>query len=649
MYDGPSGRSPSQSQSQSQSQSHRTLLTLTGRGALRSRSLNGTPKSEAYFHPGQLAAMVRPKLLSPQQDPPLIRMKDLRPPCCVLALLPPSAPSSIPLLASSSLGFLSASDQCHPFASSTLDQAPGHSCRPSILLHLGRRFIHYERLAVTNRTCPYISLIEKHLLQGTPHIITWDPLPPLLPAPPSGKPRGRDNIDESGSFGLGSSREHSRPEGLRVYSMAAVAGRQGQDVSHPSSPALRRRVSMEEDYFYQEIVTIPAAQRRLSQPPEYSPPMVGLDKHGELVMIMEGGGGGDAGSEPLPQYSCDVQLEGVFNMKMEIVDTIKRAPARNWRAVFVQLQGTKLSVYGIKKDWGLGKTGKQGATSQADNPPWIRKGTLEKTYTLLHADVGIAADYQKRRYVIRVRAETDQFLLSCIELETFVQWLDVLFAAINIAPALDERDFPRDQSIPRRARLQYFRDAVGVPRHTSSRGSDAAPRPAPVVHHSAVTPRVPVRQTSQRQQQTTRESTSSRNERDEPPRATARTLPASSSAPGAPRLPSSQETPGGPSPLDPLPSRLSTTSYPNEAVAADTGKWRPRHEWTTAHDMVYAKLCYSVLLFRSPRKSNYVIAKGKKWFVDWTTGRMIRVLPPGYFEHEVVGPWQVWGNENRRI
>jgi hypothetical protein len=65
--------------------------------------------------------------------------------------------------------------------------------------------------------------------------------------------------------------------------------------------------------------------------------------------------------------------------------------------------------------------------------------------------------------------------------------------------------------------------------------------------------------------------------------------------------------------------------------------------------MLYAKLCYAVLLFRSPRKSNYVIAKGKKWFVDWTTGRMIRVLPPGYFEHEVVGPWQVWRTENRRI
>jgi hypothetical protein len=27
-----------------------------------------------------------------------------------------------------------------------------------------------------------------------------------------------------------------------------------------------------------------------------------------------------------------------------------------------------------------------------DNPPWVKKGKLEKTYSLLYADVGIAAE-----------------------------------------------------------------------------------------------------------------------------------------------------------------------------------------------------------------------------------------------------------------
>lgn len=394
---------------------------------------------------------------------------------------------------------------------------------------------------------------------------------------------------------------------------------------------------MEEDFFYQEVMTTPS-HHRPSSPPGYVPPRFGYDRKGEPVVIAE--------AEPLPQYTCDVQIEGVFNMKMEIIDTIKRAPARNWRAMFVKLEGTKLSIYSIKKDWGLGRSSKHGAQVFADNPPWVQKGKLEKTYTLLHADVGIAADYEKRRYVIRVRAETDQFLLSCIELETFVRWLDAMFAAINIAPTIDERDFPRDQSIPRRARLQYFRAGTHLTRQ-SSRASDV-PRPAPVIHHSAVTPRIPVRQASQGG------GGPSSHDRQAHGIAARDVLSQvdvarSAAAAGSQAMqPFSAADRPGHAP-EPFHSRLSTTSYPNESIHPETGKWRPRHEWTSAHDMVYAKLCYAVLLFRSPRKSNYVIAKGKKWFVDWTTGRMIRVLPPGYFEHEVVGPWQVWSSENRRI
>lgn len=175
--------------------------------------------------------------------------------------------------------------------------------------------------------------------------------------------------------------------------MAPVAAGEDHDVSTPRPSAaspLQRRVSMEEDYFYQELM-IPS-HRRLSLPPEYSPPVFGYDKEGELVVMAE--------DEPLPQYTCDVQLDGVFNMKMEIVDTIKRAPARHWRAMFAQLEGTKLSIYTIKKDWGLSRSSKTGAEIFADNPPWVQKGVLEKTYTLLHADVGIAADYEK--YVLHL-------------------------------------------------------------------------------------------------------------------------------------------------------------------------------------------------------------------------------------------------------
>lgn len=108
----------------------------------------------------------------------------------------------------------------------------------------------------------------------------------------------------------------------------------------------------------------------------------------------------------------------------------------------------------------------------------------------------------------------------------------------------------------------------------------------------------------------------------------------------------------GPSRMEgqnPVAGRLSTTSYPNESINPDTGKWEPRHPWTITHDQLYAKLCFSVLLFKSPRKSNYVVSKGKQWYVDWQTGRMVRVLPPGYGEVEPLGPWQSYMPENRLI
>ncbi|KAF6817169.1 ph domain-containing protein [Colletotrichum sojae] len=381
-------------------------------------------------------------------------------------------------------------------------------------------------------------------------------------------------------------------------------------------PPLRRRLSMEEDYFYQEVMTSP--RRRPSQPPPYErEPRPKRPPAGTAVA--------DHGvDEKLPGYSCDIELEGVWMKKMEIENTTKRAEDRNWHTSFVLLRGTALNFYNVKKDWGWGRT-RDGPTISPDNPPWVRRASLDKTYSLQHADVGIAADYKKRRYVIRVRAEADQFLLSCIELSTFVRWLEALFAAIDVAAPIDEREYPRDQSIPRIQRIRWFRGQTPAP---TSSYPVPTPRPlSPSLHQ------VPS------------------NDGPDP-------FPASTTDPaldlvsgnGDPIAPDTDST-IGPSPArnELISSRLSTTSYPNEAIDPDTGKWAPLHQWTSAHDLLYAKLCYSVLLFKSPRKSNYVISKGKQWFVDWATGRMIRVLPPAYGEIDFFGPWQVIHTENRRI
>jgi hypothetical protein len=236
-----------------------------------------------------------------------------------------------------------------------------------------------------------------------------------------------------------------------------------------------------------------------------------------------------------------------------------------------------------------------------------------------------------------VRAEADQFLLSCVELGTFVKWLECLFAAIDVAAPIDDRDFPRDQSIPRIQRIRWFAGqpptstSITVP--TADAGVSSSRRGSGATESSTTTvpdpdPNDPTTQ---------------------PP--TAADIDIDLDHDLDLGFDPDDDSDADPHHLRNNPiNRLSVSSYPNEAIDPGTGKWAPEHEWSSIHDMHYARLCYSVLFYRSPRKSNFVISRGKQWFVDWATGRMFRVLPPAYGEvPEFFGPWQVIHTENRRI
>ncbi|KAL2137167.1 hypothetical protein VTI74DRAFT_7714 [Chaetomium olivicolor] len=377
------------------------------------------------------------------------------------------------------------------------------------------------------------------------------------------------------------------------------------------APSARpRRMSMEEDMFYREMMT-----SRPAKPPSYESAVKAAVAAQRRALAAERGAH-HVPEDVLPGYSCDIHLEGVFMRKMEIEETTKRAEYRDWRMVYVELRGTALNIYNVKKErgWWSSTTKHEGPDISPDSPPWVKKSSLERSYSLLHADAGIAADYRKRRYVIRMRVETDQFLLSCVELGTFVKWLDGIFAAISISPPIDERDFPRDFSIPRIQRIRWLRGQ--------------RPRPEDSIGFH--------RLTEQRRQEASDEDEDDGN--DEPP------------DPGGGGDAYEDGSPVyGPRTDHPIVGRLSTTSYPNESIDPETGKWKPQHGWTETHDQLYARLCYSVLLFKSPRKSNYVISRGKRWYVDWETGRMVRVLPPAYGELDVMGPWQIIMPENRLL
>jgi hypothetical protein len=237
-----------------------------------------------------------------------------------------------------------------------------------------------------------------------------------------------------------------------------------------------------------------------------------------------------------------------------------------------------------------------------------------------------------------------------------VKWLESLFAAIDVAAPIDDRDFPRDQSIPRIQRIRWY--------HTQALAQLLYPIPTARPFQTQASSSLGSGELSSIAAALVRRS-SSPDLRSGTGRETRGILRGDevdlaegdddededeviNSTDGEDSDGEERNATGGTVRRDPI-SRLSTTSYPNDAIDPGTGKWAPIHAWSNAHDMLYAKLCYSVLLFKSPRKSNYIISKGKQWYVDWASGRMVRVLPPAYGEIEYFGPWQIVHTENMRI
>ncbi|KAL5499181.1 hypothetical protein ACEPAH_1699 [Sanghuangporus vaninii] len=77
---------------------------------------------------------------------------------------------------------------------------------------------------------------------------------------------------------------------------------------------------------------------------------------------------------------------------------------------------------------------------------------LLRVYSLQRAESGLASDYTKRKNVVRVRMEGEQFLLQCKDVASVVEWIEALQAATNIALDLDERPMPKGPIFPRRRR-----------------------------------------------------------------------------------------------------------------------------------------------------------------------------------------------------
>lgn len=88
------------------------------------------------------------------------------------------------------------------------------------------------------------------------------------------------------------------------------------------------------------------------------------------------------------------------------------------------------------------------------------KGDLIRAYTLQHAECGLGNDYSKRKNVIRVRLEGEQFLLQAADVPSVVEWIEGFQAGTNISLDLDHRVMPKGPMFPRRRRRRNRRPTV---------------------------------------------------------------------------------------------------------------------------------------------------------------------------------------------
>ncbi|GAA5989596.1 hypothetical protein JCM10908_000547 [Rhodotorula pacifica] len=205
----------------------------------------------------------------------------------------------------------------------------------------------------------------------------------------------------------------------------------------------------------------------------------------------------EEGKEGLPSYTCAIHIEGYMPRKMEFTAPGVQARDRTWRRQYFVLHGTSIKIYKYnlrthpipgEEDWSIVPVDIAGS----DGPPPLHfhegeygivretanhrfplsidevkakakdrivssatgsaQNALVRHYSLQNAESGLAADYIKRKHVVRVRAEGEQFLLQAKDDRGVIDLIEALQAATNVALDLDARPLPKFITLPRRRR-----------------------------------------------------------------------------------------------------------------------------------------------------------------------------------------------------
>lgn len=207
-----------------------------------------------------------------------------------------------------------------------------------------------------------------------------------------------------------------------------------------------------------------------------------------------------------PKYSPAVDSFTVISMKVEWLSPYEASQSRQWKNYIMEINSTQLNFYRIDDSLTAGiknyYNGDQKVTSshshhshlfslssrstyqfnKADQErismsinknrkKYLTNDRIVKTYSLQCAKLGIPTDYTKKTFVLRMRCESEQFLLNFSHVDDMIMSTMYLQMGICVSLDLDLRELPTYRVVPRRRRRRRRKNRDGFFSDSHSRSN----------------------------------------------------------------------------------------------------------------------------------------------------------------------------------
>lgn len=188
-----------------------------------------------------------------------------------------------------------------------------------------------------------------------------------------------------------------------------------------------------------------------------------------------------------PKYQPAVEDITIISMKLEWLSPYEASPTKQWKNFIMQINSTQLNFYRIDESLTGGikhysngesrvgsshshhshflslKTKSTYQFSKADQErivfnvnrnreKYLTDDRIVKTYSLQCAKLGIPTDYTKKTFVLRMRCESEQFLLNFSHVDDMIMFTMYLQMGICVSLDLELREYPTYRVVPRRRR-----------------------------------------------------------------------------------------------------------------------------------------------------------------------------------------------------